>query len=95
MINEFEAYEVMTTSAGNLSYSALPGKHDDIVSSMLLSHEALLQYSDTGADINFMEDMRNPEVKDAEGKTIGKDGKPKQLNPIEEFYRSIEDDDDD
>jgi len=94
MIDEFESYEVTTSAAGNLSYSAVPGKHDDIVSSLLLSHEALLQYSDTGADIKFMEDMKNPDGKTGDGKTVGKDGKPQQVNPIEEFYRAIEDDDD-
>jgi len=95
MIDEFEAYEVTTSASGNLSYSAVAGKHDDIVSSLLLSHSALLQYSDSGADINFMEDMKNPDSSGPDGKTVGKDWKPQQVNPIEQFYRSIQEDDDD
>lgn len=95
MIDEFEAYEVTTSAAGNLSYSAVPGKHDDIVSSLLLSHQALVQYSDNGADIKFMEDLKNPDGESRRGKTDGKDARPQQVNPIEEFYRSTEDDDDD
>lgn len=94
MIDEFESYEVTTSAAGNLSYSSVAGKHDDIVSSLLLSHQALLQYSDSGADIKFMEDLRKPDGAPAEGKTSGKDAAPQQVNPIEQFYRSIEDDDD-
>ena len=94
MIDELEAYEVETSNTGALSYSATPGKHDDIVSSMLLSHEALLQYSDSGADINFMEDMRKPDHILGASKDNGIYGTSKQMNPIEQFYRSIEDDDD-
>jgi len=94
MIDELEAYEVQTGANGSLSYAATSGKHDDIISSMLLSHEALLQYSDSGADINFMEDLRNPSSNLANGKDQGIYGNTKQLNPIEQFYRSIEDDDD-
>lgn len=91
MIDEFESYEVSTSAAGNLSYAAVPGKHDDIVSSLLLSHQALLQYSDSGADIKFMEDLKNPEP----GRRESKDAQPQQVSPIEQFYRSISEDDDD
>lgn len=95
MIDEFEAYEVSTTSSGNLSYAAVPGKHDDIVSSLLLSHSALLQYSDTGADINFMEELKNPGAATGQGKYEGKDALGQQINPIEQFYRAALEDDDD
>lgn len=91
MIDEFESYEVSTSAAGNLSYASVVGKHDDIVSSLLLSHQALLQYSDSGADIKFMEDLKNPDG----AKRESKDAPPQQVSPIEEFYRSVKDDDDD
>lgn len=95
MLNEFEAFEVQTNAIGTMVYGATPGKHDDIISSLLLSHSALLQYSDSGADINFIDDLKKSKTGTPEGNTEGKDEKAPAISPIEQFYRAIEDDDDD
>lgn len=96
MISELESYEVATNAIGTMTYAAVPGKHDDIISAMMLAHAALVQYSDTGADINFMEELGKPVTTADRGKTAGKDAAkiPAAVNPIEAFYRSIREDDD-
>jgi hypothetical protein len=90
MIDEFESYEVTTNNVGTMTYSAVAGKHDDIISSLLLSHSALVQYGDSGADINFVEGLKKANDGTDGGITRSID----QMNPIERFYHDIEDDDD-
>lgn len=90
MLDELESYEVTTTPIGNMSYGASSGKHDDIVSSMMLSHTALVQYSDSSLEIKFLEELGKPRKKLDDGKTAGKD----ELSPVEQFYRDLTEDDD-
>lgn len=78
IISELDAYEVYTNKLGLMSYSAPSGKHDDIVSSMLLSHSALLQYGDRAVHVATLEDM----PKDESG----------ELSSVERFYRDIAED---
>lgn len=90
MIDEFESYEVITSKIGTMSYGAISGQHDDIISSLLLSHSALVQYSDDGVDISYMDDFTKP----ANGSDNSKDQLEKKLTPVEEFYRNLLEDDD-
>ncbi len=78
LIEELDCYEVSTNKLGLMSYSAPSGKHDDIVSSMLLSHAALLQYGDRSVHVATLEDMsKAPEA---------------ELSQVERFYRDIAED---
>lgn len=56
MINELEAFEVSVTPTGKMTYSAPAGKHDDIVSALML---AVTCYEEnTGnLEIRFLEEM--------------------------------------
>ena len=91
LIDELESYEVHTNLIGTMSYGAVSGKHDDIVSSLLLSHTALLQYSDSGFEVKFLEDLNKPQKKTGDGKTLAVES----ISPIERFYQSFNEDNDD
>lgn len=91
MLDELESYEVQTTAIGNMTYGATEGKHDDIVSSMLLSHTALVQYSDTSWEVKFLEELGKKRTVIEDGKTERKD----PIDPVEQFYRDLRADDDD
>jgi hypothetical protein len=90
MCEELEAFEVQTNQIGTMSYNAPPGKHDDIISSLLLSHSALVQYSDSGFEVTFIEDLNKPGGPADKGNTERKD-----VSPIEQFYLDASEDDDD
>lgn len=91
MVDEFESYEVSTNDSGSLSYAATPGKHDDIVSSLLLSHSALMQYGDSGMSVKFLEDLKKPQATTDKSNTGGKD---EYVSPTEQFYNDLLNDDD-
>lgn len=82
MISEFDAYESSVTPSGNVVYGAPSGKHDDIVSAMMLANNALLEYGDASHDVIFIDD---PETY-AEKKTTAES--------IEDFYTSFLNEDD-
>ena len=79
MLNEFDFYEVTTNALGNTTYGAVEGKHDDIVTAILLANVALLQYGNRQTEINFMEELPN---------------KKETVSAVEQFYLDALDDDD-
>lgn len=86
LISEFNSYESNLSPSGLITYSAPAGKHDDIVSAMMLAHAALLQYGERTYDVRFLDDLASL-------------ADPKALKPpkdsIESFYAALTDDDDD
>jgi hypothetical protein len=85
---EFEAYEVETKPSGSMTYAATPGRHDDIISSLLLSHTALVQYSDTDMlTVKFVEDLKKPQTAPDKGKDDDE-----KISDVEAFYRDISED---
>jgi len=91
MIAELDAFEVSATATGLLSYSAPDGQHDDIVCSLMLSHMALVQYGDRDVAVSVME---QPKQGGSANKKPDSQEQPKR-SPIEEFYNSLEGDDED
>lgn len=87
LLDELESYEVQATDIGNMKYSAAAGKHDDIVSALMLAYSALSQYADAVYDVRFLD---GPRIVDADGKEY----KP-TLNPVEQYYQDLAADDDD
>jgi len=88
MIAELDAYEVAVTAIGNMTYSAPSGKHDDIVSSLLLSHSALVQYSDSGMDLSYLDTTNKSNGSSDTINTNGIDA----LGPVERFYKDLTED---
>jgi hypothetical protein len=87
LISEMDTYEVKTTSAGALTYNAAGGKHDDIVSALMLAHSGLLKYGDRTIEVFFLEDL---------GRVDKEKAKPAaDLDSLEGFYSSLVEDDDD
>jgi hypothetical protein len=81
LLDELECYEVKATPTGNMTYAAAEGKHDDIVSALMLAYSALSQYADAVYDVRFVEgnkivDAYGSEVKDTQ-------------SPIERYYQDI------
>lgn len=92
MLSELDSFEVNVNEIGTMTYNAADGKHDDIVSSLLLAYAALVQYGDESATVKFLEELKKAHDGSSSGKDAPGDA-PK--DPIEEFYRSLGDDDDD
>lgn len=61
MIGELESYSVITNELGNARYSAPPGLHDDIVSSLMLGFSAAQEYSGE-FKLHFLEDLPNEKM---------------------------------
>lgn len=80
MLNEFDFYEITTNALGTTTYGAVEGKHDDIVTAILLANVALLQYGHRQYEINYLETL--PKQKESS-------------SPIEQFYLDAIDDDED
>lgn len=78
MLNEFDFYEVTTNALGTTTYGAVEGKHDDIVTAILLANVALLQYGNRHYEINYLESL--PKQKET-------------ASPVEQFYMDAIDDD--
>lgn len=57
LISEMDSYEVKTSATGALTYAAAGGKHDDIVSALMLAHSALLNYGDKTLEVFTLEDL--------------------------------------
>lgn len=57
MLRELESYEISTNDIGTAKYSAPQGKHDDIVSMLMLANQGLNEYSGLGMELNFLEDL--------------------------------------
>lgn len=74
---ELDAFEVTTNAIGLMSYSAPSGKHDDAVCSLMLAHQAWLQYGDRDQSVHNLDDLK------AE---IGE-------SSLEKYYRELADDD--
>lgn len=84
LVSEMDAYEVKTSATGALTYSAPSGKHDDIVSALMLAHSALLNYGDKTIEVFFLEDLgRVPEKKSGPDDSLAG------------FYQSLAEDGDD
>ena len=57
LLDELDAYEVYTSTVGEMvRYSAPSGQHDDIVSSLMLAVSAYAEYSGD-YEVRFMEDL--------------------------------------
>lgn len=82
MLDEFDFYEVTTNQLGTTTYGAVTGKHDDIVTAILLANVALLQYGNKHYEINFLENLPNNQQQ-------------KDSSPVEQFYKDLIDDDED
>lgn len=84
MLAELDAYEVTTTLAGNLTYSAPHGKHDDIVSALMLAYTALIRYGDTEMEVSEI------------GEKVPTKSVPKETkdapSALERFYTDLQDD---
>lgn len=79
LIKELVSYELKTSITGLPTYSAPPGKHDDIVTSLFLANMALLEYSDKSYQINYLEEL-----------TAGSNDVPDDL---QSYYNEITEDD--
>lgn len=88
LLDELESYEVQTNATGNMSYAATVGKHDDVVSSLMLAYAAVVQYSSDSGVVKTLEDLMNPKENDESVNTP-----PPVLSPIEQFYADISEDD--
>lgn len=80
--DELESYEVQTSKVGNLIYSAVEGKHDDIVSAFMLAYAALIQYGDN--DIDYDRILNVNSTKDATDQNCKDD-----MSPTERYYAEI------
>jgi hypothetical protein len=88
-LGELDAYEVKTTLAGNMTYSAPTGKHDDIVCAMMLAYTALLQYGDVGMEIQYTDESPSPTPKP---KPIKGEEDSEPVSALERFYLDLQDD---
>lgn len=78
---EVDAYETKTTPSGLITFSAPTGKHDDIVSSLMLSNLGLIQYTDRNLEFKYLEDLKA-------------DKKLSEPSTVEEYYQSLAEEDD-
>jgi hypothetical protein len=78
ILGELDSYEVRTNSIGTMTYSAPSGKHDDIVSSLMLGHAALIQYGNRDVHVSTLEDLAKEPSE--------------ELSSIDRFYRDIAED---
>ena len=62
MITELDAYEVSVSEIGNFKYAAASGFHDDIVSSMLLSWNALERHTDTTIEVVTLDQLKDMDL---------------------------------
>ena len=77
---ELDQYEVNVTATGAMTYGAPSGKHDDIVSSLMMANAALVEYGDRELEVRYVNEI---------GNSVGpKDG-------IEAYYQSLVEDDED
>ena len=88
-IDELDAYEVMTTLSGNLTYGAPPGKHDDIVCAIMLAYTGLMQYGDREYEVKFVEDSTKPKQK--KPANVEED-QPEATSALEDYYKLLEED---
>lgn len=80
MISELDFYEVKTSSSGLMSYSAPDGKHDDIVSALMLAHAAWIKFGNCDIDVRYLEDLKDGTIKE---------------DAISAFYKELAEDDED
>jgi hypothetical protein len=80
ILMELEQYEIHVTATGALTYGAPSGKHDDIVSSLMMANAAFVEYGDRSLEVRYLNEV---------GEAISpKDG-------IEAYYRDLVEDDED
>lgn len=92
-IDELDAYEVLTTLAGNMTYGAPTGKHDDIVTAIMLAYAALVQYGDREYEVKFA-DEQPTKPKEKKTDNVEKD-QPDAKSALEEFYHTLQDESED
>jgi len=57
LTHELDVYEMTITSLGAMVFKASESQHDDCVSSLMLSHAAMLQYVDNEGVVNFLDQL--------------------------------------
>ncbi len=62
MMSELDAFEVTTNALGTMIYSAPGGQHDDIVTSMILGWQLVMEYADINYEVSFVGDKPSKEV---------------------------------
>lgn len=90
LMEELESFEVKTTLAGNMSYGAADGKHDDVIIAMMLAYMGLLQYGDRELEVSYTDGP----VKKPTAKTGKLEGEPEE-SALSRFYQDIAEDDED
>ena len=78
LISELKTYEGKPNKIGTISYGAISGKHDDIVTALFLAYYGFILYADSNFDVRFLEDIENDK---------------KELSDLEKYYMDISDDD--
>jgi hypothetical protein len=102
-VDELDAYEVLTTPSGNMTYGAPEGKHDDIVSAMMLAYLALVRYGDRDYTVKSLEptpEQQKEKAKADQGQKVSNNDKVEKepvprKTAFEQFYDSLRNDDDD
>jgi len=77
---ELDQYEVHVTATGAMTYGAPSGKHDDIVSSLMMANAAYVEYGDRSMEVRYLNEV---------GEAISPKG------GIEAYYRDLVMDDED
>jgi hypothetical protein len=78
LISELKTYEGKPNKIGTVSYGAISGKHDDIVTALFLAYYGFILYADSNFDVRFLEDIENDK---------------RELSDLEKYYLDLSEDD--
>lgn len=90
-IDELDSYEVITTPTGNMTYGGMEGKHDDIVSAMMLAYLGLIRYGDRTYEVKFT-DQPSDKARQKPAASAKVEEDVPRMSHLERFYEDLQSD---